>query len=184
METPILVALGSNIEPERRLPSAVRRLASLPFVEVVAASTVFESEPLGAPGTPLFLNAVVALETALGPRSLKFGVLREIEWLEGRRRSSDPNAPRTLDLDLVLYRDRVAQDADLRLPDPDLATQPHVVVPAAELAPNLIPPGMSEPLEALARKMRSGLVARRDVALSFDSQADLDGESGRTVEPN
>lgn len=160
---PILVALGSNIEPEANLVAAAAELAA--SVEVVAVSSVWESAPVGAPGTPPFLNAVVRVRTAMGPRTLKFGLLRPLERRLGRRRSRDRNAPRPIDLDLVLYGDRRCSAPDLTLPDPDLTTRAHVAVPAAEVAPEASVPGSADPLAVVAAALDHALHRRDDVRL-------------------
>lgn len=159
----ILIALGSNIEAESNLPQAARMLARR--LEIVALSAVYESPPVGSPESPPFLNAVIAVGSRLGPRSLKFGVLRDIEARLGRRRRRDRNAPRTIDLDLVLYGDWVETAHDLTLPDPDLATQAHIAVPAAEIAGQLAHPRTGLLLAESAVALELRLTERPDVKL-------------------
>jgi len=159
----VLIGLGSNIDAESNLPRAAKMLAE--SLEVIAASPVFESAPVEAPGTPEFLNAVIRVETALGPRSLKFGVLRAVERRLGRVRIADRNAPRTIDLDLVLHGDRVASDCDLILPDPDLDRFAHLYVPAAAVAPEACHPRTGETMREIADRLRSDLRVRDDVRL-------------------
>lgn len=126
------VALGSNIAPERNLPAAVRGLAA--SGRVTGASRVFESEPIGNPDDPRFLNAVVRLETDLPPDELLHG-LRALEARLGRVRSADPNAPRTIDLDLVAYDDASLEIQGHRLPSPEIVRRAFIAVPLAEVAP-------------------------------------------------
>jgi 2-amino-4-hydroxy-6-hydroxymethyldihydropteridine diphosphokinase len=159
----VLIALGSNIEPELNLPRAAARLAAR--MDILAASTVYESAPVGAPGTPAFLNAILRVHPRLGPRTLKFELLRAVETELGRRRSADRNAPRTIDLDLVLFGDRVESAHDLRLPDPDLARFAHIAVPAADVAPDARHPVSGQTLAEIAASLSSTLVERPDVAL-------------------
>jgi 2-amino-4-hydroxy-6-hydroxymethyldihydropteridine diphosphokinase len=159
----VLVALGSNIDPAANLPRAVRLLAQR--VEILQASKVYSSPPVGAPGTPEFYNAVLRLAPRFGPRSLKFGVLRAVESELGRRREGGRNAPRTIDLDLVLFGDRVEHSRDLELPDPDLVSQAHVVVPAAEIAGSVVHPVAGVTLAELAARLESRLTVRSDIAL-------------------
>ncbi len=133
------VSIGSNIEPETNVRSAILRLASA--VRVTAISTVYRTEPVGPPGQPWFANCVVEVETDLAPRELKFRLLRGIESELGRTRSSDKFAARPIDLDLILYDELVMTTTDLVLPDPDIPQRPFLAVPLHELAPGLILPG-------------------------------------------
>lgn len=160
---PVLIALGSNVAPEENLVRAAGLLAG--EMELLAASKVYEGEPVGAPGTPRFLNAVLRVSSRRGPRSLKFGVLRALEGRLGRHRGPDPNAPRTIDLDLVLFGDRVEASADLVLPDPALADQAHVLVPAADVAGDYRHPVTGETLSEMARGLEVGLIERPDLVL-------------------
>jgi len=163
METVILIALGSNIEPRDNLPSAVALLAEQ--LVIVAVSPVYASPPVDAPGSPEFLNAVVKVRTNLGPRSLKFGLLRSVESRLGRRREKERNAPRTIDLDLILFGDRVERAHDLELPDPALLTEAHVAVPAADVAGGAVHPVNGKTLAELALGLESRLVERPAVVL-------------------
>lgn len=159
----VLVALGSNIEPGLNLARAASVLAGR--IEVLATSPVYESAPVGAPGTPAFLNAILRVHSRLGPRTLKFEILRAVETELGRRRSADRNAPRTLDLDLVLFGARVESAYDLTLPDPDLARFPHIAVPAADVAPEVRHPVTGQTLAEIAASLSSELTERPDVEL-------------------
>lgn len=154
---PVIVAFGSNIEPELNLPEAVRRLRGK--IEVEAASHIFLSPAVGSPGAPDFHNAAALVSTELSPIALKLEILRPLEAEMGRRRGADKNAPRTLDLDLVLFGTLILEDAvsGLRLPDPDLLTQAYVAVPAAELAPDFRHPVTGERLLAIARRLEANL---------------------------
>lgn len=140
---PVLITLGSNIDPERNLPRAVAMLRQNYHLQVRALSRVYESMPISATGAvapdqPPFLNAAALLESDgyYTPLTLKFHVLRFIELLMGRRRSADKFAPRPIDLDLALYGDCVMSTPYLTLPDPDILTRAHVAVPLANVAPD------------------------------------------------
>jgi len=147
------VVFGSNIDPEHNLPRALALLSER--TRVTATSGVYRTRPVGRQDVPPFLNAAVALRTRLSPAELKFGLLRPIEAELGRVRSADRNAPRTIDLDLVLYGDRIVEEpaAGLMLPDPDIASRAHVVLPLAELAPGLRHPVLGKTLRELAREV-------------------------------
>ncbi len=148
----VLVVLGSNIEPRANLPLAVTRLRGL--LRVAAVSGAWQSEPHGAPGTPLFLNAAVRGRSELPPVELR-RALRRIEVELGRVRTDDPNAPRTIDLDLVSYGDVELDDPEtgLRLPDPDVGRRAYLALPLAEVAPDRRLPGSRETLAAAARRL-------------------------------
>ena len=132
------VALGSSIQPETNLPAALEQLARR--VDLVGVSTFYWTEALGRPDDPDFLNGVVAVRTTLGPRALKFNVLRQIEESLGRLRLDDRMAPRTIDLDLTLYGDLAVDEPGLRLPSDDIA-RPFVAGPLLELAGDRRLPG-------------------------------------------
>ncbi|MCZ6726618.1 MAG: 2-amino-4-hydroxy-6-hydroxymethyldihydropteridine diphosphokinase [Acidobacteria bacterium] len=159
----ILVALGSNVDAATNIRRAAELLRSR--LDVVATSRVYESPPVGAPRTPAFLNAVVRIVSPLGPRTIKFEILRAIESLLGRRRCPDRSAPRTIDLDLVLFGQRVETSPDLVLPDPDLLACAHVAVPAAEVAPEIEHPLTGNSLAEIAAALASDLIAHADIVL-------------------
>ena len=124
------IAVGSNIEPEKNIPSALAALAKQ--MRVTASSTFYRTEPVGPEGQPPFVNGVWRVATTLEPAHMRNAILGPIEFALGRRRTADRFAPRPIDLDLVLYDDRVVTDAELRLPHPDLV-RPFVHGPVREL---------------------------------------------------
>ncbi len=130
------VGLGANLGADlsATLTQAALHLAALPGTRVVALSSVWRSAPVGAEG-PDFLNAVVALDTALAPLAL-LDALLDIEQLHGRERPYR-HAPRTLDLDLLLYGDVVLDTPRLTVPHPRLGERAFVLNPLLELAPEL-----------------------------------------------
>ncbi len=150
--TTVFLTLGSNIEPRANVERALERLARELSVEAV--SGVWESEPHGAPGTPRFLNAAVRVTTELSPTSLK-RLLRRIEADLGRRRAGDPNAPRTIDLDLALFGTLVVDDpqAGLRIPDPDIRQRAYLALPLAEVGPEVSHPETGELLADIATRL-------------------------------
>jgi 2-amino-4-hydroxy-6-hydroxymethyldihydropteridine diphosphokinase len=128
------IALGSNLgDRERTLRSAIASLRELGSVEAI--SSFYETAPVGLVEQPDFLNAVVALRTALPSQGLMAALLR-IEQQHGRDRSSSvPKGPRTLDLDLLSFGDAVVETPTLTLPHPSLAKRRFVLVPLMEVAP-------------------------------------------------
>ncbi|MCG8469658.1 MAG: 2-amino-4-hydroxy-6-hydroxymethyldihydropteridine diphosphokinase [Gemmatimonadetes bacterium] len=135
-----LLTLGSNIEPETHLFAALDALDAELGVEAV--SSIYEAEPVGAPGTPRFLNAAVRVTTIHLPVTLKRDVLRPLESRLGRVRTPDRNAPRTIDVDIAAVDGLVLDDRGrgLRIPDPDMLEQPHLAVPLGDVAPDFLHP--------------------------------------------
>jgi 2-amino-4-hydroxy-6-hydroxymethyldihydropteridine diphosphokinase len=172
MSATVYIAVGANIDPEANVRRGLRRLAGQ--VRLRAVSTFYRTAAEGADG-PDFINGVVAAETDLPPFDLKFVVLRAIEAELGRVRGADRNAPRPLDLDLLVYDDLTLVENGLTLPDPAIAARPFLALPLCELAPALVLPGersladictaMStatlEPLPALTRILREELAHER-----------------------
>ena len=134
------VALGANLgDPAATLRAAMDELAALPASELVQRSGLYRSAPVDAPG-PDYLNAVVWLRTTLSPHAL-LAQLQRIEQAHGRVRGA-PNAPRTLDLDLLLHGATRLESPGLTLPHPRLHRRAFVLAPLAEIAPQLDLPGL------------------------------------------
>jgi 2-amino-4-hydroxy-6-hydroxymethyldihydropteridine diphosphokinase len=135
------VGLGANLgDRERTVREAVAVLAAEPEIEVVALSTLRETEPVGVGDQPRFVNGVVALETSLGAQELLERLLA-LEQRFGRIRIRGEHSPRTLDLDLLLYGDEVVDEPGLTVPHPRLHVRRFVLEPLVELAPDLVVPG-------------------------------------------
>ena len=131
------VGLGANLgDAQVALTRAIERLRPL---GLVATSSLYRSAPVDAPG-PWYVNAVAALDTGLPPREL-LDALHTIEAEFGRTRG-EPHAPRTLDLDLLAYGERLSDDPALRLPHPRLHLRAFVLRPLLEIAPDLELPGL------------------------------------------
>lgn len=138
------VGLGANLgDREQTLGAAVDALAAEPGIEVVAVSTLRETEPVGVGDQPRFLNGAAELETTLTARELLDRLLG-IEQRFGRVRSPGEHCPRTLDLDLLLYADEVIDEPGLAVPHPRLHERRFVLEPLAELAPSLLVPGRGD----------------------------------------
>ncbi|MDR2678880.1 MAG: 2-amino-4-hydroxy-6-hydroxymethyldihydropteridine diphosphokinase, partial [Zoogloeaceae bacterium] len=134
------VALGANLGEARQVvQKAVAALGGLPQTRLLAASSLYQTAPVGLLRQPDFINAVAALETTLSAEALLNALFAE-EQAQGRMRSV-PNAPRTLDLDLLLYGAETRQSAFLTLPHPRMHLRAFVLAPLAEIAPDLILPG-------------------------------------------
>jgi 2-amino-4-hydroxy-6-hydroxymethyldihydropteridine diphosphokinase len=135
------VGLGANLgDRERTLRAAVDALAAEEGVDVVAVSTLRETEPVGVGEQPRFLNGAVALDTTLGARELLDRLLA-VEQRFGRVRVPGEHGPRTLDLDLLLYGEEAIDEPGLAVPHPRLHERRFVLEPLAELDPGLVVPG-------------------------------------------
>jgi 2-amino-4-hydroxy-6-hydroxymethyldihydropteridine diphosphokinase len=148
--TRAFVGLGANLgDREATLRAAVEALAAEEGIEVVAVSTLRETEPVGVGEQPCFLNGAVELATTLTVRELLDRLLA-VEQRFGRVRIPGEHGPRTLDLDLLLYGDEVIDEPGLAVPHPRLHERRFVLEPLAELAPGLAVPGRGD-MESLLR---------------------------------
>lgn len=131
------VALGSNLsEPILQIKKAFLALEKLPNTSVTKQSSLYQTAPVGYDNQPDFINAVAEIATQLSPETLMLSLL-EIEQAFGRERPF-PNAPRILDLDLLWY-DNISHQSDLlTLPHPRIHLRGFVLLPLAEIAPNLV----------------------------------------------
>lgn len=142
------VALGANLEnPAAQIRRAMKELEQIADTRVTAQSSLYRTAPVGFLDQPDFVNAVARLETRLSPRALLEALLA-IENLHGRRRAL-PNAPRTLDLDLLLYGNIVIDEPGLQVPHPRLHQRGFVLVPLAEIAADAMVPGRGRVSELL-----------------------------------
>lgn len=139
------IALGSNLQqPQQQVLQALIALAQLPQTRLLKQSALYRTTPLDHhnqryAGQPDFINAVAEVDTELAPLALLHAIL-EIENRRGRERPY-PNAPRVLDMDLLLYDDTMLHTAELTLPHPRMHERGFVLLPLAEIAPLLEIPG-------------------------------------------
>jgi 2-amino-4-hydroxy-6-hydroxymethyldihydropteridine diphosphokinase len=144
------VGIGSNLDdPAARVRDALVDLAALPGTRLVKRSSLYRTQPQGYAAQPDFVNAVAALDTELAPAEL-LDRLQAIETNAGRRRSF-PNAPRTLDLDLLLYDAYRIDHPGLVVPHPRMHERAFVLVPLVEIAPEVRIPGAGRARDCLAR---------------------------------
>ena len=138
----VIIGLGSNISPAENLKSALYLLGQ--YAPIEAISEVWQTHAVGSRG-PDFLNAAVVISTSLSYDDLRNQILRPIENLLGRVRTKDPNAPRTIDLDILIV--------DGELIDQDLWNYAHVCVPVAQLLPDFHNPITGEPIKKTADRL-------------------------------
>jgi 2-amino-4-hydroxy-6-hydroxymethyldihydropteridine diphosphokinase len=130
------IAIGSNLStPASQVIRAFQAIEKLPKTKLVKQSSLYKTAPVGYDNQPDFINAVAEVDTALAPQELMSELLL-IEQTFGRERPF-PNAPRILDLDLLLYDDLVLHTEMLTLPHPRMHTRAFVLLPLAEIAPDL-----------------------------------------------
>ena len=143
------IGIGSNLaEPRSQVERAFDELARLPQTRLLARSSLYRSAPVGYAAQPDFVNAVAALDTALAATEL----LRELQAIESRhaRKRSFANAPRTLDLDLLLFGNASIDQPDLRVPHPRMHERAFVLAPLVEIAPQAVIPGRGGAADHLA----------------------------------
>lgn len=152
------IGLGGNLDqPTRQVGAALDSLAALPDTRLEGRSRLYGSRPMGPPDQPDYVNAVARLVTTLAPHPL-LDALQAIETRAGRERGGTRWGPRTLDLDLLLYGNAICADERLTLPHPGIGERPFVLVPLAELDPELSIPGLDATVATLAQRVdRSGL---------------------------
>jgi 2-amino-4-hydroxy-6-hydroxymethyldihydropteridine diphosphokinase len=154
---PAYVALGSNLnDPDKQVRAGIEELAMIADTRLSRVSSLYRTAPVGYRDQPDFTNAVARIETALTPRAL-LDALLAVEQRYGRVRDF-PNAPRTLDLDIVLFGDSVVQEPGLTIPHPRMHERAFVLVPLAEIAPDAIVPLRGRVSELLARLDSGGLI--------------------------
>jgi 2-amino-4-hydroxy-6-hydroxymethyldihydropteridine diphosphokinase len=161
-----VLSLGSNLgERLASLQGAVNALADTPDVWITEVSPIYETDPVDAPeGSKRFLNAVVLLDTTLAATRL-LDRAHAIEDAFGRERTGQINAPRTLDVDLIVVGDRRGLDDSLRLPHPRAAERAFVLQPWYDVEPDAVIPDTGAVADLLEKTDRSGLTKREDLAL-------------------
>jgi 2-amino-4-hydroxy-6-hydroxymethyldihydropteridine diphosphokinase len=143
------IGLGANLDdPAAQVEYALAELDRLPHTRLVARSSLYASAPVGYVDQPDFVNAVAQVETALAPRAL-LAALLDIEHRHGRERSFR-NAPRTLDLDLLLYGNARFHEEGLSLPHPRMHERAFVLLPLIEIAPDATIPGIGRAIDRIA----------------------------------
>jgi 2-amino-4-hydroxy-6-hydroxymethyldihydropteridine diphosphokinase len=147
--TVAFIGLGANLgQPHRQLELALAELDRLPQTRLVRRSSLYRSAPMGYPHQPEFVNAVAQLETSLPPARL-LTELQAIEQRHGRQRRF-ANAPRTLDLDVLLFGGAILNEPGLTLPHPRMHERAFVLMPLLEIAPEATIPGRGAAIDLLS----------------------------------
>lgn len=169
----VYVGIGSNIDPEPNITRALRMLADA--TSVTGLSTFYRTPPIGAQGSPDFINGVAEIETKIGAAELKFSVLRGIEEALGRLRGEDKYEPRTIDLDILTYGHlQICRDG-LTIPDPDITSRGFLAAALVELDPEMVLPGYDERLADLLRRMHiEGMTALPDFTMRLKQEMRLE----------
>ncbi len=147
------LGLGTNLGArEDNLKRAAHLLTGPTSIRLIRSSSIYETAPWGFSDQPQFLNCVLEVETGLSPNEL----LRFVKGLEADmgREPSSRFGPRIIDLDILLYGDQTVQQPDLQIPHPRLHQRAFVLIPLAELAPDLVHPTLSITIGQLARDSR------------------------------
>lgn len=142
--TRVYVGVGASIEARANILRAVDSMAKL--TDVTGVSTFYQTPALERPGDPDFVNGALEVDTTLDPIPFKATLLRLLEDRADRERTSDPYAPRSLDLDILVHGQHVIDEPTFQLPDPAIYTRRFVAGPLHELAPDLLLPGSGTPL--------------------------------------
>ena len=158
-EHQVCLLLGSNIQPEHNLPRAIDLLQFQ--LTVLRISSVWETSPVGTVG-PSFLNAALLAQTPMKQKKLKLQILTPLEAEMGRVRTADKNAPRPIDLDIILF--------DGLILDPTLWLFAHRAVPVAEIQPDIRSEAGETLKETAAKFMSKGFIRLRQDVILLRSQ--------------
>ena len=167
-----VISLGSNIDKEKNLPTAIKMIGSK--CRIVAVSSIYETAPASQKEQAKFWNAAVLIETELGPADLRELILTPIETKLNRIRTADKYASRTIDVDLTLFNDEIIDlDKTHHLPDPDLLRFIHVAKPVSDLIPDARHPESGQSFEKIAMMLENAMEMEERQSLKKVSEVDL-----------
>lgn len=154
---PVYIGLGSNLgNREENLHAAYRHILVVEGVQPVRCSRFYETVPVGGPPQPMFLNAALEVKTSLPPYKL-LERFQSIEALIGRVRTV-MWGPRLIDIDLLLYGNKIIDEERLKIPHPLMHTRLFVLEPLAEIAPNMVHPGLQKTILQLYQELQTSLL--------------------------
>lgn len=154
---PVYIAIGSNLDsPLDQVNRAIAALNDIPQSRLVRHSAFYRTAPMGPAGQPDYLNLAVLLDTTLTPHEL-LDATQAIELSQGRVRKDERWGPRTLDLDIMLFGDKIIHDERLTVPHYGLKEREFMLYPLAEIAPGLILPDGESLADVIARTPENGL---------------------------
>ena len=163
--TRVFVSIGSNVEREHHVRSAIAALRAR--FGVVCVSQVYETIAVGFLGDP-FLNLVAGFDTELELEEL-VDALRDVEICNGRRRTEKRFGPRTLDIDVLVFGDVICEQEPIELPRSEITRQAYVLLPLAELAPNAQHPALGERYVDLCKRLNLDTSGMRAVDLQLSA---------------
>lgn len=154
---PVYIGLGSNLgNREENLHAAYRHILVIGGVQPARCSRFYETVPVGGPPQPMFLNAALEVKTSLTPHEL-LERFQGIEVLMGRVRTVTWG-PRLIDIDLLLYGNKIIDEERLKIPHPLMHTRLFVLEPLAEIAPNMVHPGLQKTILQLYQELQTSLL--------------------------
>lgn len=153
---PVYLGLGSNMgNRKKNLRTACGHIIAIQGILPVRCSQFYKTAPVGGPPQPVFLNAVFGIKTTLSPHQL-LERFQPIETLMGRTRTVKWG-PRTIDIDILLYGDKIVDDDRLTIPHPLMHTRLFVLEPLVEIAPNVVHPRLKKTILQLYQELQTSL---------------------------
>jgi len=157
------IGLGSNLDnPFLQIKNALHRLQHLPETKILKCSSAYQSKPLGPQDQKDFINAVAHIETHYNPSEL-LERLQHIENQQGRKRDVTRWGPRTIDLDLLLFAQQILHSPELTIPHPELENRAFVLIPLAEIAPELILPSQKKVATLAENCSQDGIIKLQEL---------------------
>ncbi|AHC51403.1 folate biosynthesis protein [Sulfolobus acidocaldarius SUSAZ] len=145
----VYISIGSNINPEDNVRRAIELLDKM--IKIRKISTVYLTKSI-PPDQPDYFNCVVESRINMSPKDLKYNILRKIESELGRERTKNKFLPRTIDLDLILYGNRVINEEGVTVPDPEIEGREFLAIPLIELNEDLVIPGINKSIKEIVKK--------------------------------